>query len=103
MKLIVITRPGFFDGEAEAINALLDAGLERLHIRKPNSKETQVEALLQAIPEHHRCRITLHEHFDLAIRYGLGGIHLNRRCPFPPTRYEGRISRSCHSKRNSSK
>lgn len=97
MKLIVITRPGFFDGEAEAINALLDAGLERLHIRKPGSTEAEVEALLQAIPEHHRCRIALHEHFDLAVRYRLGGIHLNRRCPFPPTRYEGRVSRSCHS------
>lgn len=97
MKLIVITQPGFFDGEAEAINALLDAGLEHLHIRKPGSTEAQVEALLQAIPERYRCRITLHEHFDLAVRYRLGGIHLNRRCPFPPTRYEGGISRSCHS------
>lgn len=97
MKLIVITRPDFFDGEAEAITALLDAGLEILHLRKPDAQAPEVEHLLQALPPRYLCRIVLHEHFELAVRYGLRGIHLNRRHPQPPTGYQGKISRSCHS------
>lgn len=35
MKLITITQPAFFEGEAEAITSLFDAGLEILHLRNP--------------------------------------------------------------------
>ena len=37
MKLITITVPDFFEGEADAITSLFDAGLEILHLRKPGS------------------------------------------------------------------
>ena len=33
MKLITITMPDFFEGEADAIASLFDAGLEILHLR----------------------------------------------------------------------
>ena len=37
MKLVGITRPTFFKGEADAITLLLEGGLDLLHIRKPGS------------------------------------------------------------------
>lgn len=97
MKLIVISRPDFFSGEAEALNALLHNGLERLHLRKPKAKREELEALIRCIPKAYRKRVVLHDYHDLAIKYDLGGIHLNQRNPLPPEGYEGILSCSCHS------
>lgn len=97
MKLIAITRPDFFEGEAEAINLLLANGLERLHLRKPHAKTGEIEALLQQIPAVYHDRISLHDGHELATAYGIGGIHLNARHPVVPCGFGGRISRSCHS------
>ena len=98
MKLIVITRPDFFEGEADAIGNLFRAGLQTLHLRKPGATTADVEHLLQRIDHTYHDRIVLHEHFDLVPRYGLKGIHLNARNPEPPQGYTARhISRSCHT------
>ena len=37
MKLIVITTPQFFEGEAAAVTSLFQNGLEILHLRKPGA------------------------------------------------------------------
>lgn len=97
MKLIVITSPEFLDGEAEVLNALLDSGLDRLHVRKPASTEDELAALVGQIYEKYRQRVTLHDHFELQRRYALGGVHLNGRNPSLPDGFEGVVSRSCHS------
>lgn len=97
MKLIVITSPLFLPDEAAHINALFEAGLEILHLRKPHSSADEVESLVQSVSEPFRNRIVLHEHFELVEQYGLKGIHLNARNPMPPKGYHGHISRSCHS------
>lgn len=97
MKLIVITRPDFFAGEADLLTALFRAGLEILHLRKPQATREAVEALICAIPEEYRKRIVVHDFFALADAYGLKGIHLNSRNPNPPQGYRGHISCSCHS------
>ncbi len=97
MKLIVITRPDFFPGEAEAITALFRYGLEILHLRKPESGLAEIESLLDRIPGIYHPRIVVHEHFQLVDRYRLKGIHLNRRNPDVPQGYEGHVSCSCHS------
>ncbi len=45
-NLVIITEPGFFPGEAEALRRLLD-GLEcRVHLRKPGSAEEDMRRLL---------------------------------------------------------
>lgn len=49
MKLIVITTPQLWDGEAEAINRLFAAGLEILHLRKPAHTTQEVARLLEEI------------------------------------------------------
>lgn len=97
MKLIVITTPTFFEGEAEALNLLLEAGVDRIHIRKPDSERNTFEALIQAIRPEYLNRITLHDHHAIAVEKGLGGIHLNRRNPVAPAGFNGLVSRSCHS------
>ncbi len=97
MKLIVITQPHFFVGEAEVLNALFHAGLEVLHLRKPEASAHEMAQLLDAIAAEYHPRIVVHDRFELTDRYRLKGIHLNRRNPQPPDGYQGSISASCHS------
>ncbi len=97
MRRIVITRPDFFRGEADTIADMLDRGACRVHIRKPGAAVECMAALIEAIPEEYRGRISLHDCPSLACRYGIGGIHLNSRCPSVPDGFRGMVSRSCHS------
>ena len=97
MRIIVITDAECLPGEAEAISALLEEGVWRVHIRKPGADVEDVSALLDAVPERYYGRISMHDCNDLALRYGLGGVHLNGRNPVPPSGFAGLISRSCHS------
>ena len=97
MKRIVITREDFAPGEAQAIAAMLAQGIDRMHVRKPGSSRRQTEALLEAIPQTLRQRISLHDHLELAAQYGVGGVHLNSRNSIVPRGFHGLVSRSCHS------
>lgn len=100
MKIIVITRPDFFDGETELVNNLFRAGMERLHLRKPKSSEEDLVSWLQNIDSQYYGRIVVHDHFKLISRFPLGGVHLNSRNPeYHKTGSEQdiTISRSCHS------
>lgn len=97
MKLVVITAPDFLPDEAQALTQLLDAGLDRLHLRKPGCTEEELETLISLLPAEHYGRISLHDHFALQARYRLGGIHLNGRNPHAPEGFKGLLSRSCHS------
>ena len=96
-KLIAITLPDFFPEEAERINSLFCSGLERLHLRKPHADRESVKVLLDNIAPANYSRIVLHDHFDLAGEFSLGGIHLNQRNPNPLLSFKGTVSRSCHS------
>ncbi len=92
--------PDFFEGEAERITGMFEAGLERLHLRKPASDVHHMRRLLQLIPACYHERIVLHEHFSLAQEFYLGGVHLNRRHPEQPQaslNAQIAVSRSCHS------
>ena len=98
MNIIAITRPDFFSGETALAGRLFDCGLTRLHLRKPHSTEQQLAEWIEDISPEYRRRIVIHDHFELARRFGLGGIHLNSRNPLPPSDSDGlSISMSCHS------
>lgn len=97
MKLIAITTPDLLQDEDLAICHLLDRGWNRVHIRKPEVSATQISNLIERIPQKYRLFLSLHDHFELAVGYGLGGIHLNRRNPLPPSGWNGLVSRSCHT------
>jgi len=105
MKIIIITLPEVFDGETVLVNRLFrEEVISRLHLRKPEANEKTMAEWIEQIDITFRHRIVLHDHHDLALRYQLGGIHLNGRNPHAPewvTTERARrfftLSRSCHS------
>ena len=101
-KLIVITSPYFFKGEDCILSHLFDEGMQHLHLRKPDSEANELRKLLDRIPDIYYPKVVLHDCFNLAVEYGLGGIHLNRRNNQSPDGFTGTISCSCHSISNSS-
>lgn len=98
MRLIAVTTPNFWQGEAQAITELLAArGFSRVHIRKPGARSDEVERLLREIPADLRPRLSLHDCHHLALQGLAGGVHLNGRNPEPPDGFTGILSRSCHT------
>lgn len=94
--VIVITKPVFFDGEAETISRYVRDGM-LVHVRKPGATVDAVERLLMSLPADVLSGIVLHDAFELASKYGVYGVHLNSRNPQPPQGWGGSVSRSCHS------
>ena len=72
-----------------------------LHLRKPFASLAELETLVQQIHPAYYDRIVLHDHYALAEKYQLKGIHWNARNQ--EFKLEGAywqkasISRSCHS------
>lgn len=101
MKLIVITKEDFFPEEANRINTMMDKYEFVLHIRKPFASLYETDNLLHRIDKAFRERIVLHDHYSLARKYRLMGIHLNARNTSHGSgqgyREHYNISRSCHS------
>lgn len=97
MRLAVITDPEFRPDETEIIPLLLGEGIDRVHLRKPGATEADLRHLIESLPAMLYPRLTLHDNLSLAVEYGLGGVHLNRRNPEPPAVFRGMVSRSCHS------
>lgn len=97
MEWIVITSPGFLQGEADFIDRLFGHGLDRLHLRKPGAEIGECRRLLDGISREWLPQIVVHDNFGLCREYGLGGVHLNGRNPMAPPNHEGSVSRSCHS------
>lgn len=98
--ILLITLPHFFEGETDIVNHLFADGLKRLHLRKPAATTEELERWIEAINLAYRSRIVLHDHHELALRYELGGIHLNSRNPHAPKGFDRNrcsLSRSCHS------
>lgn len=97
LNIVYFTRPEFFGYEAEQIAAHFENGLQILHLRKPDASAAEYENLLRQIPEVFHERITLHDHFELADRFAVGGVHLNRRNAIYNGARRLRLSKSCHS------
>lgn len=94
---IAITSPYHIDDEAARIERLLAGGeADYVHIRKPGWTSEETERLIASIRPEMRNRLKLHDHFGLASRYGLGGVHLNSRNHVAPADAV-KISKSCHS------
>lgn len=73
--LIVITAPKFFKMEASILNQLFEAGLTRLHLRKPGANKLAVRNLINEIDPYFRKCIIVHYHQDLVPEMELGGMH----------------------------
>lgn len=98
MKTIAITVPYIFRGEADAISSLLRSGkADRVHIRKPMTTPDEISLLIESITADLYPSLTIHDHPQLAVKHGLGGIHLNSRSNHIPDGWNGLVSRSLHS------
>ena len=101
MKLIVISKENVFPEEACWINAMMSEYPFILHLRKPFASLAELETLVQQIHPAYYDRLVLHDHYALAEKYQLKGIHWNARNQ--EFKLEGAywqkasISRSCHS------
>lgn len=93
---IVITSPDSIEYESGKIVTLLNNGVDYLHIRKPNWEKGRMENLIESIPEEYYSKLKLHDHYDLVVKYGLGGIQLNSRNSIP-VKEIGKVSFSAHS------
>lgn len=99
-NIILITKPELVEGETRFCNKLLAHGLQRLHLRKPALSKEQLASWIEEIEPCFHNRIVVHDHHRLAVRYGLGGIHLNSRNPEMPVWFDRKkfsLSCSCHS------
>jgi thiamine-phosphate pyrophosphorylase len=73
--LAVLTLPAMFTGEADQLEGLLDAGLPKLHVRKPGATADELTGLLDRLSPRWASRLVLHGSPELAVRYGIGQVH----------------------------
>ncbi len=79
MELVVVTSPRKKEGEAADIIRMFDAGLNRLHLRKPGVSKKYLQELIEQIPKQYRKHIVIHSNHDYAFKYKLGGIHISKK------------------------
>lgn len=96
-KLIAITREVVEIDESCRICNLIDAGFDYVHIRKPALQKNEMQQFIESIPTRYYNRLKLHDHFDLADKYDLAGIHLNSRNRTAPIGFQKHVSKSCHA------
>ncbi len=94
---MVITAEGLVSDEVATCNALLEAGLMKLHIRKPNTSAVIVKALIKEIRQIFWNRIIVHEHHELVEEMNLGGYHIKSERTAPKTMENKHVSKSFHS------
>jgi len=75
MKLVVISPEADEPREHVVLPELFSAGLERYHVRKPHWSQEKMSAWLDVVPNKWRSRLVLHQHHDLAVKFGCGGVH----------------------------
>ncbi len=75
MKLIIITSEQTFTKEHEIIKQLFKAGMNTLHVRKPNFSKKQMKDFIAEIPEKYHKKLVLHSHHSLAFTFKIKGIH----------------------------
>ncbi|MGZ3862392.1 MAG: thiamine phosphate synthase [Bacteroidia bacterium] len=87
-KIVTITTEGFFKTEIPLTKKLFHAGLELLHLRKPEASEEELRQFLKKLPEEFRSRIVIHNHYSLIKEFRLKGAHLPERTRKSKTKIE---------------
>ena len=93
----MITAEAAVKEEAQTCNALFEAGLSKLHIRKPHDSKMEVQALVDKIKADYHDRISIHEHHELTEEMNLAGYHIKGKGKWPEKPGSRRISKSFHS------
>ena len=94
LKITIISPPNPKKGEAKVVSQLLELGLERFHLRKPDCNISQIATFLDEIPKEFLSRIIIHRMPELLKDYPLGGYHHSEREDF--REIKGIRSRSLH-------
>ena len=113
MKLIAITKPDFYDGEAAFIKRLFESGFDIVHLRKPYcmdvarcvhsndvARRVHIDCIcniLNELSSEERSKIVVHDYPELYYEFSLKGIHINKNIVKYPEDYQGFKTRSCHS------
>lgn len=97
MKIIAITTPKVIDEDVLIITALLNRGIDIVHLRKPDSNVEECRELLAKLTVDQRENIIIHDYPELYFEFSLKGIHVNRNISSLPKEYFGLRTRSCHS------
>jgi thiamine-phosphate pyrophosphorylase len=79
MKLMLISHPTFFKGEARLVSSLLEIYDITFHLRKPTASRKEYETFLKNIPEPLHGKIMLHDAYDLKKQFALKGLHFSTR------------------------
>ncbi|MDX1444768.1 thiamine phosphate synthase [Lishizhenia sp.] len=74
--LVLFTPEQDHPQEMEIVCALFEAGLERLHLRKPGATKNDYKAYLNAIPTEHLHRVYIHQYHDLKEEFPTIHLHL---------------------------
>ncbi|PVH26761.1 thiamine phosphate synthase [Sphingobacterium corticibacter] len=77
--IILLTPEYAADQELKTVIQLLDAGLDRLHIRKYEYTAKETAAYIRSIPAHHHAKLVLHTHHELAEEFDIKRIHYSER------------------------
>ena len=75
MELIVISAPDTVTDEAQIINRLFGAGLQRFHLRKPGWDIGQCTNLIKKIDQAYHHAIVCHQHHSLAKVFEMHYLH----------------------------
>jgi len=75
MDVFVVTRPDYFEGEAQRINQLFGNGMQVLHIRKPGNDPAAFRQLMAEIEPVFYDRIAVHQHHELVAAFSLIRLH----------------------------
>jgi thiamine-phosphate pyrophosphorylase len=77
MKLIVVSPYKKLDAELPHLLRMFERGLQTYHLSKPEYSTKELSSFISQIPEKYHNRIIIHSHHELAIQFGLKGIHLS--------------------------
>lgn len=99
MKITLITPPETVNEEMETIRAIFGEGLDRLHLRKPGWRRSEWDKYLEKFPLELLPKTSIHGQPELALKYGMGGLHLSsgQEAAEIPTGWTGTRSKSAHS------
>ena len=79
MELVVISSSQKSNSEIPIIEELFESGLNYFHVKKRNWSRQKMTEYLSKIPKKYHNRIVLHNHYGLALKFNLAGVHIGRR------------------------
>jgi thiamine-phosphate pyrophosphorylase len=75
VKLIVITKPNYFEGEVKLLVQLLEEGADFIHVRKPHKNVSVIAELISQIPVEYHERIKVHYFKEVLDQYSQVNFH----------------------------